>query len=108
MSHDAIDSATRRIPLTDVPALPRMPRRQGHKKIDVRSVRRWAARGVNGVVLRTELVGGMRCTTEAWLSEFIERRTLAAMPATPIISVSSDKHRRDHLAAMRELDAAGI
>ena len=41
---------------------------------------RYAAKGVRGVVLRTIMVGGRRLTTEEWVADFIERRTLQTTP----------------------------
>lgn len=63
--------------LGDVPALPFMPRRKGGKLMDSRSVRRWASHGVSGVVLRTAMVGGMKCTRPSWVMAFIEATTEA-------------------------------
>lgn len=34
------------------------------------TIRSWWNRGLRGVVLRSELRGGVRCTTAAWLEEF--------------------------------------
>ena len=39
---------------------------------------RWATRGVNGVRLRTRLVGGKRATTLLWIEEFLEHSTREA------------------------------
>jgi hypothetical protein len=93
------------IPLPDVPALPFMPRRHGHKKLDARSIRRWASRGFNGLKLRTELVGGFRCTTVDWLREFIERRSAGDVPAgKPTVN----QRHRQHEQATAFLASIGV
>jgi hypothetical protein len=91
------------IRLADVPGLPFMPRREGHKKIDVRTVRRWAQRGW----LRTALVGGIRCTTAAWLQEFLARGQETKSPATTPQQSKRERQRRQERTEM-ELEAVGL
>lgn len=77
------------------------------------TIHRWRLRGVRGVRLRTELVGGRRFTTRRWLREFRAACSAAGdgaagdNAATP---TSEPTARRQHAirAAEAELDAAGI
>lgn len=94
------------IAITDVPALAWMPRRRGHKKIDARNVRRWATRGVGGVVLRTVFVGGMKCTTEGWLREFISARSSGPHHAVP--APIPEPAQAQHARAVAKLQAEGL
>jgi hypothetical protein len=79
------------IPLGDVPREASIPGRRQSLRITKGSVYRWAMRGLRGgtVRLRTEMVGGTRCTTRAWLDEFLaalnagERAAASATPRSP-------------------------
>lgn len=57
--------------LHEVPKRCEIPGRDG--PVGVSTVWRWALRGVRGVRLRTLLVGGHRCTTADWVSDFVAR-----------------------------------
>ncbi|MEQ8850054.1 DUF1580 domain-containing protein [Botrimarina sp.] len=62
------------IALAEVPA--RMPKRRG-KKVHYSTVYRWATKGTRGRVLPTRLIGGVRYTSHAALSEFLAGITAA-------------------------------
>lgn len=96
------------IPLADVPSLSCMPRRHGHKRIDVRSVRRWATRGVGGVVLKAVLVGGLRCTTASWLAEFFARRGSCPHPSNPAPGLIPPQRHDSHERVVLHLEAEGV
>jgi hypothetical protein len=62
--------ATQYITLNEATKL--IPGRDG-RRISLKSVHRWCRKGLrSGVRLRSELVGGKRCTTRRWLCEFFE------------------------------------
>ncbi|MBK9387378.1 MAG: DUF1580 domain-containing protein [Planctomycetes bacterium] len=58
------------IALTEVPPL--LPQPHG-RPIHKATVIRWATTGCSGVRLRTVCLGRIRCTTQAWLTEFGEQ-----------------------------------
>jgi len=47
------------------------------------SLHRWATRGVDGVLLRTVMLGGRRLIPRSAIDEFIAARTAQASPRTP-------------------------
>jgi len=72
------------------------------------TLHRWRLRGVRGVRLQTELIGGRRYTTRRWLREFRAATTAAGDPhAAPATAPTRDRERSIR-AAEAELDAAGI
>jgi len=81
-----------------------VPNRAGGFGINVSTIWRWKQRGIKGVRLRTQLVGGIVMTKRAWLEEFYAATTAAAG------GTATAPKRRDQAieAAERELDAAGI
>lgn len=60
------------IPLADVPKLRWLPCRNG-KRVHVSTVFRWADSGIGGIRLEFVQVGGVRCTTVAYLMDFFRR-----------------------------------
>lgn len=93
------------IRLIDVPELEWMP-------TDSRAtVRGWAYRGVRGVKLRSQCVGGIRYTTEHWLREFLIALNASASPSTgrdapPARTTNARCRERER--AKRETEEAGI
>lgn len=62
------------IPLPKLPAIiARLTRNR--KRPHIRTVYRWAEKGVGGRRLRTKPIGNTLCTTKAWLDEFMAERT---------------------------------
>ena len=59
------------ISLAEAARHPMMPCRDKGRTIHKDTLHRWATNGLRGRNLKTVLVGGIRCTTEAWLYEFI-------------------------------------
>jgi hypothetical protein len=79
-----------------------LPRRRAGRKTHVKTLFRWAGPGCRGIVLRTVLVGAVRCTTRAWLAEFFAALTAArrgATPAPPAAGVRTLAARRRAIAA---------
>lgn len=62
---------TRLITLAEAARCPWLPRRNNGRTIHKHTLHRWATNGLRGQRLKTALVGGIRCTTESWLFEFI-------------------------------------
>jgi hypothetical protein len=60
-------------PINEVPK--RLPRRRNGRRIHVSAAYRWCKAGLEGVVLKTVLVGDRLCTTERWLVEFFAEVT---------------------------------
>lgn len=82
-----------------------VPNRNGERGVNVSTVWRWSLRGIRGVRLRTEMVGGTRMTKLAWLDEFYGATTAAVdgvRPSTP------NQRNRAIEAAEAELAQAGI
>src|SRR5262245_41910780 len=48
-----------------------IPGRRPSKRISVHTLHRWCRRGIRGIKLRSQLVGGHRMTTLTWLAEFL-------------------------------------
>src|SRR5262249_8873929 len=103
-----IDLSEELIPLTQVPALPFVPRRRRGKKLNQATVFRWAHTGVRSVRLETIRFGGTLCTTQGALLEFFRRLTPesnappAQSPRTP------GQRQRASERAARALEKAGI
>jgi hypothetical protein len=83
-----------------------MPRKDG-KLISVSSTNRWAFVGRCGVVLRTLMVGGTRCTCDAWAMEFFQRLTGDA-PFTPEPRRTPHRRQKQHERAELELAREGF
>jgi hypothetical protein len=55
------------------------------KRIHIKTLQRYARTGCRGIVLRTVMAGGIRCTTVDWIEDFFraltaERGTAADVP----------------------------
>jgi hypothetical protein len=96
------------IRLIDVPNLPWLPQRPNGKRGSRPTIYRWAYTGVRGVRLRTLCVGGVRCTTRAWLLQFFEELTGTAAPGGAPKPRSPSRRASDLNAVRRELEDAGI
>jgi Protein of unknown function (DUF1580) len=78
-------------PLRDLARMHFLPGRIPGKRISTKTVFRWALKGLRGgsVLLRTTLVGGLRCTCAEWVDEFLaayntdQRRPIGPPPRTP-------------------------
>lgn len=90
-------------PLTELPGRPWMPKKNG-KRVNKFTCVRWALHGKRGFKLRTTMVGGLRCTCDAWAWDFFEKLN-GTDPAT---AESSPRLAKDHEAAEAELAAEGI
>jgi len=64
------DNYPKFIALAQAAAHPMMPRRANGNPFHVETVRRWALYGSRGRILKSAMVGGIRCTTEEWIYEF--------------------------------------
>jgi len=73
----------------------------------VSTLHRWRKRGVGGVKLKTQKLGGRRVVAVSDLEEFIEAVTAAA-DGEPSPPRTAKKRQRAIEAAERELDRAGI
>ena len=78
-------------------------------RISLKSLHRWCRKGLrNGALLRSERVGGSRCTTRPWLEEFFEALTRDSEPEghpRPVPRTSSGR-RASWERAVEELEAA--
>jgi hypothetical protein len=59
-----------------------LPARAGGKRISTETIARWCAKGVGGVVLRSERIGGRRYVSLAALRKFREETNAAHRPPT--------------------------
>jgi hypothetical protein len=78
-------------------------------RISLKSLHRWCRKGLrNGVLLRSEMVGGRRCTTRGWLEEFFEALTRDAEPEPlpRLVPRSGSGRRAASERAVEELEAA--
>jgi hypothetical protein len=73
------------------------------RALDFTTLWRWALRGIRGVKLETQRVGGTLCTSESAIISFIER--LSDPDAESEITPS--RARKAYLKAEAELEAAG-
>jgi len=96
-SHDDNDDF---VHLTRVPEL--LP-----NKTSYGTIYRWAIKGIAGVRLHTNLIGGRWYTTRRWLNEFFERRTLSHF-AKRNMPIEAEPLHIDDLTADRRLKAAGL
>lgn len=105
-----IDLSEELIPLTQVPALPFVPRRRRGKKLNQATVFRWANPGVRGVRLETIHFGGTLCTTRSALLEFFRQLTPESdsPPSSTTQRRSPAARRRASERAAAELEKARI
>jgi len=82
------------IPIDELPK--KLPRRNG-KQVHRSTIYRWIDRGIKGVVLRSELIGGLRYTRIEWLQEFVEARNRRQSTAPT--------KEEEHKAHMRQVAA---
>lgn len=103
-----IDIATEDIfPLAELPK--RLPARRRKKPLHISTVFRWAASGINGVVLETIRVGGALHTSIEAVQRFSEALTAKRNShgdAAPIRTPT--QRRQSQKQAAKILDAAGI
>jgi hypothetical protein len=92
-------------PLFALPTRKWMPRKKKGKTLSRFTALRWALHGRRGVKLRTIMVGGIRCTCDAWAMQFFERLTSGDNGGKPL---TGGRQSKDHEAAERELAAAGV
>ena len=89
-----------------------LPSGRAGKRVHFSTVFRWATNGVRGVKLETVKVGHTRYTTREALNAFVEHLSCAdATPEpepTPKGWRTPAQRARDHAAAERRLDEAGI
>ncbi|MFM7738542.1 MAG: DUF1580 domain-containing protein [Planctomycetota bacterium] len=52
-----------------------IPSRMRGRNISQQSVRRWQLKGIQGVYLKSALVGGVRCSTEEDVESFVKELT---------------------------------
>src|SRR5690242_19731431 len=97
-----IDLSEELIPLTQVPALPFVPRRRRGKKLNQATVFRWANSGIRGTRLETIQFGGTLCTTRSALLEFFHQLTPESYPPP-----SRTTQRRSPAARRRANERAG-
>jgi hypothetical protein len=82
------------------------PRPNG-KRVSIKTLYRWAARGVRGVKRKTIRLGHQRCTRDAWIRQFAaELNVCDASSARQIRPSGQETVRRRGVNAA--LDAAGI
>ncbi|PHQ34322.1 DUF1580 domain-containing protein [Rhodopirellula bahusiensis] len=72
------------------------------------TMHRWTTRGLAGQKLRVQYAGGVKRTTEEWITQFFEAVTAAKLgdEAPEESSPARDPEARERAAA--ELEAAGI
>lgn len=91
-------------PLPELALRPWMPRKHG-RPVHISTLLRWALKGRRGVRLHTLMVGGCRCTCDAWAFEFFERLTSDPEPDAP----PSVHERGQQLSrAEKQLEEAGL
>jgi hypothetical protein len=85
----------------------KVPNRRGGEGINVATPWRWAQIGVNGIRLRTTMVGGIRMASEADVARFFAELTAAA-DGSPAPSRTPKQRERAIQAAERELAQSEI
>ena len=86
-----------------------VPGRKPGKKAHVSTLHRWAQRGVNGIRLETQKLGGVVVTSLEALQRFSERCTNGEGESEGAVTVRTSRARKRAIAkAERELDRAGI
>jgi hypothetical protein len=76
-------------------------------RVNISTLHRWRLRGVNGILLRTVVVGGRRYTDRASLNEFAAGVTAARDRLQPVIRTPASQERAIR-QAFKDLEAAGI
>jgi hypothetical protein len=76
VEHEQYEEGGEKLSLTQAARLPIL-RRNGRSP-HATTLFRWAIRGRRGVLLRTEVIGGVRVTTRHWLRIFIDDVTNAS------------------------------
>jgi hypothetical protein len=90
--------------LTLIEAARLLPGRKPGKGVSEPTIWRWCLKGLrNGVRLKSEMIGGHRCTTKAWLQEFIETLNGSQGGTTDPQPRNSDQRRRASERAAEEL-----
>jgi Protein of unknown function (DUF1580) len=81
--------------------------RPGGKKVSLKTLYRWASRGVRKIRLQSIRLGQQVCTCEAWIEAFITdlNRTHDDAVGKPALS-PTEAHRQE--LVRRQLDAIGI
>lgn len=80
------------------------PRRSG-RPTNYQTILGWCIHGLKGVILRSEMRGGYRFTSEVWLEQFFA--ALTAKYARPKRVVSEAEKRKRLAAADKKLAALG-
>jgi len=101
MQRHCSDSALGKyIPISDVPGI--LPKKNG-KKVSVSAVYRWL-KGLRGIQLRAIQIGGTRCTSQEWLSEFFSALSAQAGLvdlSTPLEVTQADRQTEIERASAR-------
>ncbi|MFN3166113.1 MAG: DUF1580 domain-containing protein [Phycisphaeraceae bacterium] len=93
------------IPLIDIPKL--LPKRHG-KSIHIRTVRRWATKGLKGRRLQTVRVGGRYYVRLEWLEHFIAMRPTQDPTPVPARVLSARRTREREAARRRAQEIFGL
>ena len=100
---------TKLVPIAKVPA---MVENITGTRPNLSTCHRWRQRGIRGVRLKTQFVGGSRKTSELWLRQFFADVTAAAdgeEAATSLaVGIPTDSARQQHEEAERLLTADGM
>lgn len=81
--------------------------RPGGQKVSVKTLYRWASRGMRKGKLRTIKLGQQLCTCEDWVQVFISALNRDEVGVVDGVMPSNSEESR-RLAVEHELDAAGI
>ena len=87
-----------------------LPSGRAGKRVHFATVWRWAEHGLRGVKLETVRIGNTRYTTREALNAFVEHLSCPDAPPEPTPKGwrTPAQRARDHAAAERILDEAGI
>lgn len=92
-----------------------LPSRMRNGHVSAQTVRRWQLKGLRGVYLESEMVGGARCSTKAHLEAFVRELTEidsgrrfydSVKPQTPLLNQAKKSQRQ--VAAEKEADRLGL
>lgn len=81
--------------------------RRGGRPTKTATVRSWALHGLDGVVLRSELRGGIRMARWEWVEEFFAARTAGCGTPAPRVERSAAAEARHQRDVRRRLEAMG-
>ena len=86
----------------------RLPSRCAGKRLNRSTIWRWVLRGVGGWKLKTVMVGGGRCTCDAWVHAFIYRKPTGPRAPGSLAPISAEERSEieAELAPMRQRRAA--